>query len=157
MAPVSARRRRGRDPLRPLAGVAILAVDDDADARELLRVAFQQAGARVTVADSARAALAALEAAAPDVLVSDIGMPDGNGYELLESVRAAEHGSRLPAVALTAYARVEDRDRAHPGWLPAPRLQADRPGGAGARRRPRLRARQARLTGAGTDPALACL
>jgi PAS domain S-box-containing protein len=63
----------GSDPLRPLAGVAILAVDDDADARELLRIAFQQAGAHVTVADSARAALAALEASAPDVLVSDIG------------------------------------------------------------------------------------
>jgi PAS domain S-box-containing protein len=102
----------GDDPLHPLAGVAILAVDDDADARELLRIAFQQAGAQVTLADSARAALAALEASAPDVLVSDIGMPDGSGYELLESVRAAEHGSRLPAVALTAYARAEDRDRA---------------------------------------------
>jgi PAS domain S-box-containing protein len=100
------------DPLRPLSGLHVLAVDDDADARELLRVAFQQAGARVTVADSARAALAALEAVAPSVLVSDIGMPDQNGYELLEQVRAAEHGSRLPAVALTAYARVEDRDRA---------------------------------------------
>jgi PAS domain S-box-containing protein len=100
------------DPMRPLSGLHVLAVDDDADARELLRVAFQQAGARVTVADSARAALAALEAMAPSVLVSDIGMPDQNGYELLEQVRAAEHGSRLPAVALTAYARVEDRDRA---------------------------------------------
>ena len=100
------------DPLRPLAGVHILAVDDDADARELLRLAFGRAGAQVTVADSARAALAALEAVSPDVLVSDIGMPDGDGYELLQSVRAAERGSRLPAVALTAYARVEDRDRA---------------------------------------------
>ena len=87
-------------------------MDDDADARELLRMAFQQAGAQVTLADSARAALAALEASAPDVLVSDIGMPDGTGYELLERVRAAENGSRLPAVALTAYARPEDRDRA---------------------------------------------
>ena len=66
----------------------------------------------MTLADSARAALAALEASAPDVLVSDIGMPDGTGYELLERVRAAENGSRLPAVALTAYARPEDRDRA---------------------------------------------
>ena len=75
-------------------------------------MAFQQAGAQVTLADSARAALAALEASAPDVLVSDIGMPDGNGYELLERVRAAENGSRLPAVALTAYARPEDRERA---------------------------------------------
>ncbi len=100
------------DPLRPLAGVHVLAVDDDPDARELLRIAFGRAGAQVTVADSARAALAALEAVSPDVLVSDIGMPDGNGYELLQSVRAAERGSRLPAVALTAYARAEDRDRA---------------------------------------------
>ena len=100
------------DPLRPLAGVHVLAVDDDADARELLRIAFGRAGAQVTVADSARAALAALEAVSPDVLVSDIGMPDGDGYELLQSVRAAERGSRLPAVALTAYARPEDRDRA---------------------------------------------
>jgi CheY-like chemotaxis protein/anti-sigma regulatory factor (Ser/Thr protein kinase) len=102
----------GPDPFRPLAGMTILAVDDDADARELLRMAFQQAGAQVILADSARTALAALEASAPDVLVSDIGMPDGSGYELLEGVRAVEHGSRLPAVALTAYARPEDRDRA---------------------------------------------
>ncbi|HEY1335291.1 MAG TPA: CHASE3 domain-containing protein [Myxococcaceae bacterium] len=102
----------GPDPFRPLTGMTILAVDDDADARELLRTAFQQAGAQVILADSARAALAALEASAPDVLVSDIGMPDGSGYELLEGVRAVEHGSRLPAVALTAYARPEDRDRA---------------------------------------------
>jgi PAS domain S-box-containing protein len=100
------------DPLRPLAGLHVLAVDDDADARELLRLAFRQAGAEVTVAESARAALAALEATAPDVLVSDIGMPDGDGYDLLERMRAAERGSRLPAVALTAYARPEDRDRA---------------------------------------------
>ncbi len=111
-APVDGGGATDGDRPRPLAGVHVLAVDDDADARELLRVAFQQAGARVTVAESARAALAAIEAAAPDVLVSDIGMPGGDGYELLESVRAVERGSRLPAVALTAYARVEDRDRA---------------------------------------------
>jgi CheY-like chemotaxis protein len=69
-------------------------------------MAFQQAGAQVTLADSARAALAALEASAPDVLVSDIGMPDGTGYELLERVRAAENGSRLPAVARTPARRI---------------------------------------------------
>ena len=95
-----------------LAGVRVLVVDDDADARDLLHLAFGHAGARVTTAASAAEALAALADAEFDALVSDIAMPGKDGYDLITEVRAREHGADIPAVALTAYARVEDRQRA---------------------------------------------
>jgi CheY-like chemotaxis protein len=93
----------------------VLVVDDEADTRELLRLALMQSGALVTTADSTRAALAALAAERPDLLISDIGMQDADGYALIREVRAceAQHGlARLPAVALTAYARPEDQTQA---------------------------------------------
>lgn len=98
-----------------LAGVRVLVVDDELDARELVAEAFQAAGARVTLAASAREALVQLAATRPAVLVSDIGMPYEDGYSLLRSVRAlpAEQGGQIPALALTAYARAEDADRAY--------------------------------------------
>jgi PAS domain S-box-containing protein len=99
------------DPSRQLAGLHVLVVDDEADARELARLAFERAGARVTLAASAAEALATVEAGPVDVLVSDIGMPGTNGYVLLESVRGRV-GTPIPAIALTAYARLEDRERA---------------------------------------------
>jgi PAS domain S-box-containing protein len=99
-------------PAERLSGLHVLVVDDDADARDLVRAALVQAGARVTTAVSATAALDALDAMNVDVLVSDIGMPGGDGYELIAAVRARDHGARLPAVALTAYARRADRERA---------------------------------------------
>jgi len=73
-----------------------------------------QHGASVTTAGSAAEALAALDRARMDVLVSDIGMPDEDGYALIRKVRArgGRNGPRIPAIALTAYARVEDRARA---------------------------------------------
>jgi CheY-like chemotaxis protein len=97
-----------------LTGVTVLVVDDDADARDMLQVALQQYGAAVRTCASAEDALAALTAAAADVLVSDIEMPDANGYELVRRIRHSEdlHLRRLPAVALTAYARTEDRVKA---------------------------------------------
>ncbi len=103
-----------RGHLPALDGVRVLVVDDEADTRELLRTILAQCGAAVTVAASARAALEALEQAPFDVLVSDILMPEANGYDLIRKVRAlgAERGGRVPALALTAYARTEDQEAA---------------------------------------------
>jgi len=100
------------DPSRHLAGLHVLVVDDEEDARDLARLAFEQAGARVSLAASAHEALATLDRGPVDVLVSDIGMPGTNGYVLLKSVRARDTDAQVPAIALTAYARLEDRERA---------------------------------------------
>ena len=104
-----------RDPsAHVLAGVRVLLVDDEPDARELLAVVLERFGASVTVVASARDALAALDRALPDVIVSDIAMPDEDGRALLRAVRArpAASGGRVPALALSAYARGEDRAEA---------------------------------------------
>ena len=97
--------------LAVLNGVRVLVVDDDEDARELMRAILAQCGAEVTVTATARAALEAVKQTPFDVLVSDIAMPEVDGYDLIRNVRAleAERGGRIPALALTAYARVEDR------------------------------------------------
>ncbi len=89
----------------------VLVVDDEPDTRELLKAALGRCGAEVVVAGSAAEALEAMTKAVPDVLISDIGMPGEDGYELIRKVRAmpAENGGRVPAIALTAYARTEDR------------------------------------------------
>lgn len=94
-----------------LAGVKVLAVDDEADARKLLGALFKQCGATVETCSSAAEAVKMIEEFEPDVLVSDIGMPGEDGYSLIRKVREAEKktGGRLPAVALTAFARTEDR------------------------------------------------
>jgi CheY-like chemotaxis protein len=91
----------------------VLVVDDEADTRDLLKIVLGQCGAEVVTAGSSREALELLPQVKPDVLVSDIGMPGEDGYELIRRVRAlpAESGGRTPAVALTAYARSEDRLR----------------------------------------------
>jgi PAS domain S-box-containing protein len=96
-----------------LEGLRVLVVDDEADTREYLRTLIEGCGAGVTVAASAAEGLAALRRERPDLLVSDIGMPDEDGYGFIRKVRAlpAEEGGRTPAAALTAYARVEDRAR----------------------------------------------
>ena len=77
-------------------------------------MALTRHGAEVTAVSSAEEALGAVEGSRPDVLVSDIGMPDADGYELVRRVRALppERGGQVPAVALTGYARDEDRSRA---------------------------------------------
>lgn len=91
----------------------MLVVDDEADTREMLRVGLAYCGAEVTTAGSVKEALEALEQSPPEVLISDIGMPDADGYELIKKVRAlsATRGGKVPAIALTAYARTEDRLR----------------------------------------------
>ena len=94
-----------------LTGLKVLVVDDQADARDLIQRVLQDCGADVITAASAAIALALIETQRPDVLVSDIGMPDADGFELLRQVRALgpQRGGRLPAIALTAFARSEDR------------------------------------------------
>ncbi|HVF89648.1 MAG TPA: ATP-binding protein [Blastocatellia bacterium] len=94
--------------------LSILLVDDDADTRELLSRILKMFGARVTVVASASEAVTAIQDIKPDILVSDIGMPEEDGYSLIRKVRAAEVGvpGWMPAVALTAHARAEDRLRA---------------------------------------------
>jgi signal transduction histidine kinase len=97
-----------------LAGVHVLVVDDDSNARELLSNVLQGYGARVTVASSGPSALTQLFERRPDVLLADLGMPDMDGYALIEQVRALDSnlGGRTPAVAVTAYASAQDRLRA---------------------------------------------
>jgi signal transduction histidine kinase/ActR/RegA family two-component response regulator len=96
-----------------LDGLKVLVVDDEADTRELLNVVLRRCGAEVLTASTAAEAQDLLERLRPDILISDIGMPGEDGYELIRSVRALplEKGGRIPAVALTAYARTEDRLR----------------------------------------------
>ena len=99
---------------KELAGLSVLVVDDEPDTRELIRYLLEQCDTHVTSAASAREALACLERGRFDVLVSDIGMPDQDGYTLIRRVRALppSQGGWIPAVALTAYTRAEDRTRA---------------------------------------------
>ncbi|MEP0919783.1 ATP-binding protein [Leptolyngbya sp. DQ-M1] len=99
-----------------LDGLRLLIVDDDADMRELLAYTLEACGAEVIAAASAAEAIAILTASAASIhlLISDIGMPDEDGYRLLRRIRAlpTEQGGRIPAVALTAYARTQDRTAA---------------------------------------------
>ena len=101
------------DSLPSLRGLKILVVDDEADTRELIREVLKECGSEVITSPSAADALIALEQQKPDVLISDLGMPDEDGYSLISKVRAlpSEKGGNIPAAALTAYARVEDRMR----------------------------------------------
>jgi PAS domain S-box-containing protein len=100
-------------PSLKLNGLQVLAVDDELDARELLTVVLEQFGAQVQAVPSAAAALAALEQQPPDILLSDIGMPEEDGYALIQKVRAylLEQDLSVPAIALTAYAAGEDSAR----------------------------------------------
>jgi signal transduction histidine kinase/ActR/RegA family two-component response regulator len=97
-----------------LQGTQILVVDDDQDALDMLALVLTEAGAAVRTAASATEALALLRWIRPDVLVSDLAMPDEDGYSLIRNLRAIEResGRETPAVALTAYVRVQDRARA---------------------------------------------
>ncbi len=96
-----------------LGGVKVLVVDDEADARALLMEILAGRGAEVRVASGMAEALSLLNEWRPDVLISDIGMPNGSGYDLIREVRRRDAlGTQLPAVALTAYARTEDRVQA---------------------------------------------
>jgi signal transduction histidine kinase len=107
--------RSGEQTAAPsLAGLRVLAVDDDEDARELLAAVLGQLGAAATVVGSARDAFGAIDREPYDVLLSDIAMPEEDGYSLLRRVRAHPdvRRARVPAAALTAFARAEDGRRA---------------------------------------------
>lgn len=97
-----------------LEGVSVLVVDDEPDARELVGYVLESCGAEVRLAGSAAEAVELLDARTPTVLISDVGMPGKDGYGLIRSVRTlADEGKRnVPAIALTAFARNEDRKRA---------------------------------------------
>jgi PAS domain S-box-containing protein len=98
-----------------LEGVRVLVVDDEPDARDLLSALLRRSRAEVEAVASAAEALSAIRRARPDVLLSDIGMPDEDGYALIQKVRTLEEETgigKIPAVALTAFARAEDRRRA---------------------------------------------
>jgi PAS domain S-box-containing protein len=100
--------------LRPaLNGLRVLVVDDEIDVRDFAMMTFQECGAESATAASCAEALRILEDWRPDVLVADIAMPDEDGYDLIHKVRALpeDRGGRIPAMALTAYARTEDRVR----------------------------------------------
>ncbi|MEZ2279985.1 MAG: response regulator [Microcoleus sp.] len=97
-----------------LTGIRVLAVDDELDTRELLTALLTQYGAEVLTVASVAEVLTSLKSFQPDVLVSDIGMPEVDGYTLIQQIRALppEQGGQLPAIAVTAYATEDDRQRA---------------------------------------------
>ncbi len=97
-----------------LTGLAIVIVDDDPDSRDLLSTVLNQRDAQVYVADCAAAAFDLVKAHRPDVLISDIAMPEEDGYTLIGRVRAlpADGGGETPAIAVTAYASRADQKRA---------------------------------------------
>src|SRR5262249_50695137 len=111
--PARVRRPPGEPVGEPLRGVRVLLVDDDYDAREALRFLLARSGAEVEAAATTRQAIDLLARKPPDVLVSDIAVPEEDGYEFLGRVRAGEGGRPdVPAIALTAYSAPEDRERA---------------------------------------------
>jgi signal transduction histidine kinase/ActR/RegA family two-component response regulator len=97
-----------------LEGLRVLLVDDDEDSLQMLAVLLKGCKANVQAASSAAKALAALEWYEPDVIIADLAMPEEDGYSLIAKVKAfaAISGRQIPALALTAYVRIEDRDRA---------------------------------------------
>lgn len=95
-----------------LSGVNVLLVDDDTDTLKLMTTALTRRQATVTAVSSAGEAIQAIQQRRPDVLVSDIAMPGEDGYGLIEKVRSLESAENIPAVAITAYAKDEDRERA---------------------------------------------
>jgi CheY-like chemotaxis protein/two-component sensor histidine kinase len=99
--------------LPSLQGLKVLVVDDEADTRELIGEVLRECGSEVIISRSAAEALVALEEQRPDILISDLAMPDEDGYSLISKIRAlpSERGGQIPAAALTAYARAEDRMR----------------------------------------------
>jgi CheY-like chemotaxis protein len=93
-----------------LAGLHVLVVDDEPDARELIQQLLEPFGAHVTTADSAAEAIQALRQRSFGALISDIGMPDADGFELMRRVRRLEPAPRILAIALSAYAAQKDKD-----------------------------------------------
>jgi PAS domain S-box-containing protein len=112
-APVERPRERpALAGLPRLDGVHVLVVDDEEDLRDMLRALLELQGATVTVAGSAQEGLQAFRDRRPDILLSDIGMPEQDGYAMIREVRQLEGGEEVPAIALTGFARTEDSEQA---------------------------------------------
>lgn len=109
----AAMRRRDPLPHDVLVGTHVLVVDDDGDARDLLRMVLEYSGALVTVAPSAAEALRVLDRMMPDVVLTDIAMPTHDGYWLVRAMRArpAERGGEIPIVAITAHGEQHGPER----------------------------------------------
>jgi CheY-like chemotaxis protein len=90
----------------------VLVVEDSPDTLMLLNVLFEKRGCRVLTAESPSEALEIAERETPDIIISDIGMPEMSGYELLKSLRRLPGMAHIPALAITGYATEEDRERA---------------------------------------------
>ncbi len=116
--PIPSIRREDVEPpvreVRTIAGIRVMVVEDDEDTREMIVEALKRHGCSVSHVGSGLEALTALRDHRPDVLVSDIGMPEMDGYDLLSRIRLGSAGGiqDLPAIALTAYASIEDKERA---------------------------------------------
>ena len=110
----AADRERNEPELPSLAGVSVLIVDDQPDAREVLMLVLREQGAEVRAVDSAAAGLRAMKKRLPDVIVSDVGMPGQDGHAFMRKLRSldVDQGSKVPAVALTAYATAGDAEKA---------------------------------------------
>jgi PAS domain S-box-containing protein len=109
-----ARAAQGWECPAELTGLHVLVVDDDADGRNMIAFVLEQCGSRVTRAASVAEAMVAFGTERPQVILSDIGMPDEDGYSFIRRIRALapQQGGSTPAASLTAYAGVEDRRRA---------------------------------------------
>ena len=112
--PVAPAERRPRARKVDLRGTHVLIVDDEPDARELLRVMLSSSSARITEADSAAEALRVYSEDRPDIILADVAMPGQDGYSLIRAIRslAGGEGGHVRAIAISAYARREDRQRA---------------------------------------------
>ena len=97
-----------------LGNTRVLIVDDDRDTGEVMRIILDAQGARTAIASTVAEGLATLETFRPDVILSDIGLPDEDGYAFIRKVRAlpADHGGHVSAVAATAHVQASDRERA---------------------------------------------
>lgn len=102
----------GSWPPNLLAGVIVLVVDDEPDARQLIKRVLELSQAKVQTASSVGEALELIALRRPDVLLSDIGMPVRDGHDLIRELRLRHDAKGIPAIALTAFASVEDRQRA---------------------------------------------
>ena len=112
-SPGQAAGDEAREPTK-LTGIKVLVVDDEPDARELMKRVLETREAQVVTAASAAAGLELVERYRPDIVLSDIGMPGIDGYDFIRQVRAlgSTRGGSVPAIAVTAFARAEDRERA---------------------------------------------
>jgi len=106
--------RQPAENKNPARNVRVLVVEDDADSREMLKMIFKQHGVEITAVASAAEGLQAIKQVKPDILISDIGLPNEDGYDLIRQVRqlAPEHGGLTPAIALTGYVSLQDRNHA---------------------------------------------